>query len=280
MATTRTVGGDLARWPEGETPRTTARPAALVLAAIGGPREVAGKLRRLARTARLWLDRDEIDRRLRALRDAGHVDRPPTRLQLVFGGLDMVRFLIDPGARDYYRHRGISFGFHQVLRALDDPTSILDPTGIFSDRDVIIGHLMQVVHLDPVFDLQLMSMFEGGLDELERQVAAMVDGTHPRAGTIGAVVEEPDYHERLLDYVRRFRVDPATEKMPRRGQSLRADPGFAAAERAFATLPGYLAWCHALPRSPARLVARLLRVREFPVAAASAQGAEPPGGPR
>ena len=34
---------------------------------------------------------------------------------------------------------------------------------------------MQVVHLNPVYDLQLLQMFPDGLDELEAQVAAMAD---------------------------------------------------------------------------------------------------------
>jgi hypothetical protein len=38
----------------------------------------------------------------------------------------------------------------------------------------------------------------------------MIDGTHPRARTIGAIVEDPGYHARLLDYVRRYRRDPAS----------------------------------------------------------------------
>ena len=114
----------------------------------------------------------------------------------------MLRFVIEPGARDYYAQQGISFGFHQLLRVLDDPVSMIDPTGFLSERDTIVGHVMQVVHLNPIYDLQLLQMFADGLDELERQVEAMVAGTHPRQRTIGAIVEDPDYHARLLDYVR------------------------------------------------------------------------------
>jgi hypothetical protein len=66
---------------------------------------------------------------------------------------------------------------------------------------------MQVVHLNPIFDLQLIQMFDDGLEDFERQVEAMVAGTHPRHRTIAAIVEEDGYHERLLDYVRRFRAN-------------------------------------------------------------------------
>ena len=120
-----------------ETFRQTASTWTLMRTAVGGPREVAGKLARLGRTARIWVARGEIDRRLRALKNRGLIDEPPSRLQLLFGGYDMLRFVIEPAARDYYRQKGISFGFHQLLRVLDDPVSMIDPTGFLSDRDTI-----------------------------------------------------------------------------------------------------------------------------------------------
>lgn len=247
------------------TARLTASPAALVAQAIGGPRQVAGKLARLARTLRLYVDGREIERRLATLQALGYIRARPTRAQLLFGGLDMLRFVIEPASRDYYRQKGISFGFHQLLRVLDDPVSMLDPTGFLSDRDTIVGHVMQVVHLNPVYDLQLIQMFPDGLADFERQVQAMVDGTHPRAGTIGAIVEDPDYHRRLLDYVRRFRADQTTPPPVREEQTLRADPHFAAAERQFATLPGFIEYCLRLPTGVAILVRRLRTLDRYPL---------------
>jgi hypothetical protein len=251
--------------PAAATPRLAAPAWRLVLAAIGGPRALSGKAVRLARTLRLWLDRREQRRRLDALAARGLLTLRPGGWQLLFGGLDMLRFVIEPASRDYYRQKGISFGFHQLLRVLDDPVSMIDPTGFLSDRDTIIGHVMQVVHLNPVYDLQLLEMSPDGLDELERQLVAMQDGSHPRAGTIGAIVEDPGYHGRLLEYVRRYRCDPATPPPVRQEQTLRADPRFAAAERTFATLPGFIGYCAKLPASPAALARRLRRVREFPL---------------
>jgi hypothetical protein len=248
-----------------------------VLASVGGPRPIAGKLARLARTLRLWASPGTVDRRLDALERRGLVPARPTRVQLFFGGLDMLRFLIEPAARDYYAQKGISFGFHQLLRVLDDPVSMIDPTGFLSDRDTVIGHVMQVVHLNPVYDLELLQMFPDGLDALERQLEAMLDGTHPRAGTIGAIVEDPSYHAQLLDYVRRYRADPATPPLVRQEQTLRDDPRFAAAERTFARLPGFLGYCARLPRSPAALVRRLRAVREFPLEPARPVPAEGAG---
>jgi hypothetical protein len=237
----------------------------LILTALGGPEQIAGKLRRLVATLALYASPGEIPARLRRLQERGYVDRLPTRAQLVFGGLDMVRFVIEPAARDYYRHKGISFGMHQLLRVLDDPVSMIDPTGFLSARDTIIGHVMQVVHLNPIYDLQLLESFDDGLDELEKQVRQMLDGVHPRHATISAIVEDPDYHRRLLDYVVRFRADRGTAPPVRQEQSLRADPVFAAAEETFATLPGFLRYCTKLPTSPAVLARRLFSQRVFPV---------------
>ena len=245
--------------------RKTASPLHLVAAAIGGPAQIAAKLGRLARTARLWFDPAEVSRRLDLAEQRGLVATRPTRWQLVFGGFDMLRFVIEPAARDYYEQQGISFGFHQLLRVLDDPVSMIDPTGFLSGRDTIIGHVMQVVHLNPIYDLQLLELFPDGLDELEAQVAAMVAGTHPRSGTIGAIVEDPGYHARLLDYIRRYRRDPQTPPLVRQEQTLRGDPTFAAAERTFATLPGFLAYCRRLPTAFAPLARRWGRVRSFPL---------------
>jgi hypothetical protein len=257
---------------EAKTARLTTPPLRLIAQAIGGPRQIAGKLRRVARTVRLYCDRAEIDRRLRALSEKGYVASRPTALQIFFGGLDMLRFVIEPASREYYREKGIAFGFHQLLRVLDDPVSMIDPTGFVSDRDTIVGHVMQVVRLNPVYDLQLIQMFPDGLEDFERQVQAMVDGRHPRQATIGAIVEDPDYHARLLDYVRRFRADPNAPPPVRDQAALRADPHFAAAERTFATLPGFIGYCHTLPTGFGALLRRLRTVRRFPL---EPQGVQP-----
>lgn len=257
--------GDDASTAETGTLRLKASPWTLLRAAIGGPKQVAGKLTRLARTLRLYFDSAEIDRRLRRLEERGYIDRRPNRVQLAFGGLDMLRFVIEPAARDYYKQKGISFGFHQLLRVLDDPVSMVDPTGMLSERDTIIGHVMQVVHLNPIYDLQILDMFPDGLEQIERQVAAMIDGSHPRAGTIGAIVEDPDYHRRLLEYVRRYRADPTTPALVRAEQTLRTDSNFAAAERTFATLPGFIGYCNKLPEGFGTLLRRLRTTKQFPI---------------
>jgi hypothetical protein len=231
--------------------------------ALGNRRQVADKMRRLVTTAGLYLRPREIPERLERLRAAGYVDRAPNRWQLWFGGLDMVRYVIAPAAKDYYAQKGISFGFHSLLRVLDDPVSMIDPTGLLSERETIIGHVMQVVHLNPIYDLQLLESFDDGLSEIERQVREMIAGTHPRASTIAAIVEDPGYHARLLDYVVRFRADRNALPPVRMEQTLRADPLFAEAEKTFATLPGFLGYCNRLPSSPVALLRRFVRREPF-----------------
>lgn len=224
-----------------------------VAVAIGGPRQIAGKLKRAARTLAIRANRPELDRRLRRLQALGIIETIPTRLQIRFGGMDMLRFCILPAARAYYRANGIDFQFHYLLRFLEDPMSMLDPVGLYSDRDTIVGHLLQSVHLNPVYDLQLLTMLQG-LDDLEQQAEAMVLGKHPRQATIATVIEDPDYHARLLDYVRRFRVDPAAPPPIRDVDDLRERESFRLAEATFHTLPGFMRYASRLPRDLPSLV--------------------------
>ena len=249
-----------------KTDRHTRSAVQLLRQAIGDRRAVSLKITRSCRTLRHMLVGDEAQRRLRTLRDHGLIDRIPTRGQLLFGAWDMLRFVIVPAARDYYLHKEINFTFHQVLRFLDDPLSIADPTGLYADFGTITGHVMQVVHLNPVYDMQLLSMWSDGLQRFEAEVAAMVDGSHPRAATIGAIVEDPSYHGKLLEYIRQYRRDPdGTEPIVRQEQSLRGDPHFANAERTFASLPGYIGWCNALPTRWSRLVVHRATLKRFPL---------------
>ena len=56
----------------------------------------------------------------------------------------------------------------------------------------------------PLYDIQLLQMFPTGLDELE---AAGCDAKGCTRGkrSIGAIVEEADYHQRLLAWPRAYR---------------------------------------------------------------------------
>lgn len=244
------------------TARLTAGPITLLRQAAGSPRELAAKMRRLARALAQYANAPALDGRLARLRELGYLERVPTRLQLVVGSIDMLRFWISPAAADYYAQRGIDYTFHQVLRFLDDPSSMVDPTGFLSTRDNIIGHLMQVVHANPAYDLQLLESHERGLEELEAQVEQMIAGTHPRAASIGAVVEEPDYHARLLGFVREYRAHRDADAPIR--DNVASDPRWRELERTFGTLPRAMAYFAKLPETPLAAARHLLTVRAFP----------------
>lgn len=229
--------------------RQSASALRLILDALGGPVAWSGKLARLTRTLGVLMNRREVRRRIARLREHGVIEAEPTPLQTLVLGLDMLRYFIEPGARDYYATRGIDFGLHQTLRLLDDPVSMIDPVGLLSDRDTIIGHVLQVVHANPIYDLQLLEMFEDGVAEMEAQTAAMIAGTHPRSRTIGAIVEDPEYHARLLEYVRAYRRDPNARELRRRAGKAREREDFVLAEETFGAMTSAFRYAQRLPTS-------------------------------
>jgi hypothetical protein len=85
------------------------------------------------------------------------------------------------------------------LRFLNDPSGILDPIGIRVPRDTIICHLLEVVHANPVYDLQLLDQFDDGLAEMEKQTQQMLDKTHPRYNSIMAITEDKNYHAHSIE---------------------------------------------------------------------------------
>jgi hypothetical protein len=244
------------------TPRHREAPLALLRRTAGSPREMVAKGARLVGVLGTYRSGRGVRARLRRLRVLGHVERVPTRIQLAVGAADMMRFFINPAAADYYLSQGLDYWFHITLRFLDDPSSLADPLGLFSTRDAIIGHLMQVVHANPVYDLQLLSAFDGGLDELEKQIQELIEGTHPRAKSIGAIIEEADYHARLLAFVRAWRRDPHAPAPLR--SNVAANPLFSEMERTFGSLTTAMRYFCRLPSTPLGALRHLRTVKEFP----------------
>jgi len=221
----------------------------LVFQAIGGPRQWPGKIWRMASSFYLLLNYPESNRRLRKFQELGYTDELPSQAQLTIGSMDMLRYFIVPSAADFYQSVGIGFGFHQVLRILDDPASVMDPIGIRTSKQGIINHLLQVVHTSVLYDLQLLRMWPDGLDEMERQTAAMIDGTHVSYKTISAVNEEPAYFVRMLDYIRRYKVSlDENEPFERRSGVNNFTFKFLLMEYQFRSVPGFLRYAHRLPK--------------------------------
>ncbi len=240
--------------------RLSEEPWVLVKQTMGSPKEFREKVRKL-RTALLEYGRDEnVLPRLQRLKRLGYIEEIPNRTQRMVGAIDMLRFFIVPAAADYYDGKGINFRFHTLLRFLDDPASLIDPTGFNSTRDAIIGHVMQVVHANPHYDFQLLASFEDGLDEMERQIRTILDGTHPRAESIRAIVEDPEYHARLLDHLAEYRRNPNISPLRREN----IEGKFEEVERTFGTVPSAMRYFTRMPRTVRGGVRHLWRVRRFP----------------
>jgi len=121
---------------------------------------------------------------------------------------------------------------------------------------------MQVVHANPVYDLELLQMFDDGLDQLESELGQMILGTHPRAASIAAIVEEPDYHERLLAFVRAFRADPGAPPLLR--SNVAQSPLFGRLDRTFGSLRTSMRYFLRLPPDAMGAAMHVIRVKEFP----------------
>jgi hypothetical protein len=245
----------------------------LLLAALGSPEELAQRTLRLTHALVRLLGYREVRERLERAAKRGQIAGVPTRLQLLFGGLDMLRFLFEPGAAHSDAARGISPRLHRWLRLVGDPVSWLDPGGLTSSCDEVVEHLLSDYHLNPVYDLQLLSTFEAGLDRLEREASQVLDGNHPRQARLSVRIPEPSYYGGLAAYVRAVRKDPGTPvpviRDPGGGgnnvasMDAAARASFVAAAAQLSELWGFLDYCHALPRAPLQLLLRLRRVQRF-----------------
>lgn len=231
------------------TDRLKQNPLQLIFRAIGKPSVVINKIGRLATTIFNTFYLPNQNKRLKRLLDIGFLEQIPTQKQLWFGAYDALRFFISPGAASYYKTKKINYTFHQVLRFLNDPSGIADPIGIRVPRDTIICHLLEVVHANPVYDLQLLDQFEDGLAEMEKQTTQMLDKTHVRYNSIMAITEDKNYHQRLLDYVKIYRENPATKQMVRASGLARNNPYFLLAECTFGTLPSSFRYFNRLPNN-------------------------------
>jgi len=115
----------------------------------------------------------------------------------------------------------------------------LDFSGLMSSRERVIRHLLGAHHdaLQFVYDLELLRLHPGALEELRDRARAVVDGTDPRAEWLRDLVVFEGYHESLLRTTEAalqgaLEIDPETARDP--------DITFAA----------YLAWCAAQPKDP------------------------------
>src|SRR5690606_12768511 len=188
---------------------------------------------------------------LRRMEDAGVVSRAPNPWQICQGVVRMWhRVVFRPEtigtSKSFHprttrrarmlENRPVRFPFLLRERAI----APLDFSGLASSPERIISHLVGAHHDGHqfVYDLQLLAVHEGALDEVERRALAVVRGEDPRAEYLRDLVVFEHYHENLLAAVRAFkrgelRLSPEDERSP--------DISFTA----------YLDWCASQPETPA-----------------------------
>jgi hypothetical protein len=198
----------------------------------------------------LLLDPTRIERKLALVRESGIVRRTPNTWQIALGMLRMLHRVTlrsetvgtssTAPVRGTWRARAMSwrplrFPFLLAERAV----APLDLSGLLSSRERVVRHLLGAHHdrHQFVYDLELLRVEPGALDELLVRATAVVNDTDPRAEWLRDLVVFDGYHENLLAAVERacagdFGVPGADAQNP--------DVTFAA----------YLDWCAAQPETP------------------------------
>jgi hypothetical protein len=183
-------------------------PRRLLADVLGGIRQNWDKVRQLAALVTAYFRPKLVRRRLERLRALGHIDALPTVPQLLVAGRDQMIVSAAEETRLFYRSQGIPWVFHNLRRFLSGPATMLDPIGLFSPREALVEHVLQTFHRHPVYDLQLLSAHEGGVEEMARQAKALLAGTHPHGRALASLVEDGSYHARLPAEIAAFEADP------------------------------------------------------------------------
>jgi hypothetical protein len=127
--------------------------------------------------------------------------------------------------------------------------ALLDFSGLVSTPDRIMRHLLGAHHdgAQFVYDLQLLALHPGTLEELREAARAVVNGDDARARWLRDLTVFEGYHEGLL---------AATERAIAEGAFALGDDGGLDPD---ISLVGYLRWCARQPASPAASLRALRR---------------------
>jgi hypothetical protein len=205
---------------------------------IGGFRQNLDKVVQLAGLFFALFRPRKVRARLERLRELGHIDVVPNLAQLLVAGRDQMIVSASTETKLFYESQGIPWIFHNVRRFISGPATVLDPVGLFAPRDAIVHHVLQTFHRHPVYDLVLLRAHEHGLEEMEKQAAQIVAGTHPHQRALTSLIEDGAYHERLVRDVAAFRADPLVPARPVPMQ-LVDDPHLMLAMDQFKDIRGY-----------------------------------------
>ncbi len=163
-----------------------------------------------------------IRRRLEQLRQAKLVATVPTLWQVELGVLRMWH-------RAVFRSQTIGCCREQSVRQ----------TCLLSNRERIIRHLLGAHHDQSqfVYDLEMLQLHPGALDELQERLEAILDDSDPRAEWLRDLCVYQNYHEDLHQGLVQFRSG-----------HLRLGPG--EADDPDITFLAYLRWCATQPATP------------------------------
>ena len=130
----------------------------------------------------------------------------------------------------------------------------LDFSGLLSSPERVICHLLGAHHdgVQFVYDLQMLSVHPGKLEEALRRARDVVDGRDPRAEWMRDLTVYEGYHENLLTALER--AVQGDFPMPAHQVS---DPDI--------SFLAYLEWCARQPKTPAE-TARALAAGHYSVA--------------
>lgn len=210
----------------------------LCLAVVGGWHQNLDKLGQLLGMLSSFLRPGVVAARLQRLVDLGHCAKRPTMAQLLVASRHQLSFSLGADTKAFYAAQNIPWTLHNLRRFVAYPTTMMDPVGLFSPRDTIIHHVLQTFHRHATYDLVLLRAHAGGLDEFQRQLDALADGSHLHQHSLDSLVEDGSYHDRLRRDVPEFAANPFVEARPI-PQGLAADPYLMLAMEQFKDIRGY-----------------------------------------
>ncbi|MBK6577783.1 MAG: hypothetical protein IPG17_16610 [Sandaracinaceae bacterium] len=208
---------------------------------------------------------DVVEERLDQIRRAGLVTDVPNAWQISLGVLRMWHRVVfrpesigtsathpvRPSLRArLLESRPLRFPF--LLR--EKAVAPLDFSGLLSSPERVICHLLGAHHdgVQFVYDLQMLSVHPGKLEEALRRARDVVDGRDPRAEWMRDLTVYEGYHENLLTALER--AVQGDFPMPAHQVS---DPDI--------SFLAYLEWCARQPKTPAE-TARALAAGHYSVA--------------
>lgn len=215
----------------------------------------------------LW-NPGRIQASLALVRDAMIVEKVPGIWQIFLGVARMVHRLVfrtgtvgtcsAQPVRSTWRARWLQYrAIRLPFLIAERVVAPMDLSGLVSSPDRIIRHLLGAHHdgVQFVYDLQLLSLHPGKLEELREAARAVVSGDDARARWLRDLTVFEGYHEALLAAAERAIIEGAFTSSEDGG----VDPDI--------SLLGYLRWCARQPESP-RATLRALRRGELRFSAA------------